>query len=152
MWVTNTALFTIPAAKSRDDPSMCTTLTVLTTMTYFGSQNDSTLAVKTTQHGSIITIAPHLSHLVCQARSGQGIYLTPAKRKRKTKDGKETAHRAQGRCRSCEIKSTVVCSACLQEGVPENQAHYCPPGTKHKECFANHMQLEHLGEGEARCI
>ena len=87
-----------------------------------------------------------------RARTGQGIYLTPAKRKRRTKDGKNTAHRAQGRCRACGTKSTVVCSACLEQGVPENQAHYCPPGNKHKVCFTNHMNMEHLGEGLDRTI
>jgi len=78
--------------------------------------------------------------------SGRGIYLTPTKRMRKNKDGKETTHRYQGHCVECGAKSTWTCSRCVADGVRGEHTYFCRDPKKARACFATHVQLNHEGE------
>ena len=81
-------------------------------------------------------------------RSGVAVHITPTKRRRLTKDGTVTKHLMQGRCTECKLKTTFLCSQCVDD--KSTKMHNCHPGdpwiclTKNgKLCFSQHMNRKH---------
>jgi hypothetical protein len=92
-----------------------------------------------------VTGSPELITPDGHMRTGIGAHLTPTKRKRKTKDGKDTSYMQQGRCNVCGMKTTMVCSECQDENMSNKSAPetwICKPTTS-CTCFANHMADSH---------
>jgi hypothetical protein len=53
-------------------------------------------------------------------KSGIGVYLTPTKKKRKTRNGTPTNQLAQSWCKICSIKTSHACNGCLEMIPMEN--------------------------------
>jgi hypothetical protein len=77
------------------------------------------------------------------AVDGSGIRLVRSKRPKNVHGQIVKGQAASRRCRTCRTNTTVVCSKCLEQGVPEHIAHYCKPGSTNKLCFAQHLQQAH---------
>jgi hypothetical protein len=77
------------------------------------------------------------------AVDGSGIRLVRSKRPKNVRGQIVKGQAASGRCRMCQTNTTVVCSKCLEQGVPEHIAHYCKPGSTNNLCFAQHLQQAH---------
>jgi hypothetical protein len=92
-----------------------------------------------------ITGSPELITPNGHMRCGISVHLTPTKRKRKTKDGKDTLYMQQGRCNVCGMKTTMVCSECQDEKMGDKLAAetwICKPTTS-RTCFASDMANSH---------
>ena len=81
-------------------------------------------------------------------RSGVAAHITPTKRRRLTKYGTVKKHRMHGRCMECNLKTTFLCSLCVDD--KSTQMHDCRPGdpwicpTKtDKLCFSQNMNRKH---------
>jgi len=87
-----------------------------------------------------VSESPTTAHV--DKRSGVASHLTPAKRRRRDKDGDELKHAAQGKCRICKTRRTThCCSTCMQDGVPEAKAHCC----RGEKCCMLHVRQAHDG-------
>lgn len=77
-----------------------------------------------------------------QTISGTGIHLSPTTRKRKRRDGTETAHSYQGNCCICKSnkKSRHYCSECLLQSGKER--YICNVDTG-RRCFEQHLSSCH---------
>lgn len=82
---------------------------------------------------------------VVPPRCGLSAYLTPTKKKRKSR-GEPTTYRKQGNCRVCKAKTTYTCSVCAGElarcgvSVPDQWLCHTEKG---KTCVSVHMQVAH---------
>jgi hypothetical protein len=72
--------------------------------------------------------------------SGIGPHATPTKRRKRDKEGKEQASRAQRNCVICGGRTTKVCSSCREEG--RNEVFICD-SSKGRVCFSSHVRAEH---------
>jgi hypothetical protein len=79
-----------------------------------------------------------------EPRAGEGIHLTPTKRKRVDSGGNETKWAAQGRCMSCKVKLTTwQCSKCVDGGSSVKRSGWVCHTSKGRICFATHVQECH---------
>jgi hypothetical protein len=75
-------------------------------------------------------------------KSGIGVYLTPTKKKRKSRNGTPTNQLAQSRCKICLVKTSHVCNGCLEMDPDEKYVFICHSRSG-RDCFAKHKALDH---------
>jgi Transposase IS4 len=76
-------------------------------------------------------------------RSGIAAHLTPTKRFRVTKQGKQLPHKLQGRCIQCKArKTTIECSVCKDDSNCDKPGWLCSSSTG-KGCFVDHLRQMH---------
>ena len=66
------------------------------------------------------------------------IHVTPTKKRRKKRDGKETQYLLQGGCKVCWKKTTHVCLDCADTDAVKNEMWVCHPKTN-RSCFVQHV-------------
>ena len=85
---------------------------------------------------------PLLGRINGAPRCGIAINVTPAKKRRKKRDGTETQCLLQGECKVCRKKRTHVCSDCADTDTVKNDMWVCHPKTT-RSCFAQHVHSTH---------
>jgi hypothetical protein len=80
-----------------------------------------------------------------EPRSGIDAHLSPTKRRRKNKWGRETANTFQGRCTVCRSKTIYQCSVCIDSQPNCDKAWLCHTKSG-KLCFPQHMSDKHSPE------
>jgi hypothetical protein len=78
------------------------------------------------------------SHLT--PTSGIGPHATPTKKRKRDKEGKEQASRAQKNCVVCGGRTTKVCSSCRDEG--RDEVFICD-SSKGRVCFSSRVRAQH---------
>jgi hypothetical protein len=85
-----------------------------------------------------------LNPLTQEERFGEGIHLTPTKRKRKSKDDKSKTWSLQGQCVTCKKRKTIwQCSKCVDDGDDRKCSGWICPATTGTMCFADHIAEYH---------
>ena len=72
-------------------------------------------------------------------------HLTPAREKKRKRDGTALPFTLQGNCRGCGKKTTHQCSVCLELDL-RRKPWYCRGKHNDNECFRNHVQTQHGDE------
>ena len=80
-----------------------------------------------------------LNPVTQQPRFGEGIHLTPTKRKRQSKNDKSKTWSLQGQCVSCKRKTIWQCSKCVDDEDDRKCSGWLCPSTKGTMCFADHI-------------
>ena len=75
-------------------------------------------------------------------RCGIALHVTPTKKRRKKRDGKETQNLLQGECKVCRKKTTHVCSDCADTDAVKIEMWVSHPKTN-RSCFAQHVHSPH---------
>jgi hypothetical protein len=77
-----------------------------------------------------------------KVRRGEGIHLTPTKRRRM--NGKQvTTYAYQGLCTVCrQRKSTYLCLACIDDATVQHRVYVCAP-QGNRPCFSTHVLRKH---------
>jgi len=67
-------------------------------------------------------------------------HRSDCKLQKRNAKGNATDNRASGK-----VMTTMYCSRCIVDGIPEPRAHYCYPWKADQTCNAQHIEQAHQG-------